>query len=49
MQKALETKRLTLSYGETIIIDELNLEIQKVKLPSLSVLTVAGNRPYYVH
>ncbi|PGC26380.1 cobalamin/Fe(3+)-siderophore ABC transporter ATP-binding protein [Bacillus wiedmannii] len=29
MQKALETKRLTLSYGETIIIDELNLEIPK--------------------
>ena len=27
--KALETKRLTLSYGETIIIDELNLEIPK--------------------
>ncbi|MDR4241315.1 ABC transporter ATP-binding protein, partial [Bacillus mycoides] len=29
MQKALETKRLTLSYGGTIIIDELNLEIPK--------------------
>lgn len=29
MQKALETKRLTLSYGETIIINELNLEIPK--------------------
>lgn len=25
----METKRLTLSYGETIIIDELNLEIPK--------------------
>lgn len=29
MQKALETKSLTLSYGETIIINELNLEIPK--------------------
>lgn len=49
MQKALETKRLTLSYGETIIIDELNLEIPKAKLQSLSVLTVAENQLYYVH
>ncbi|MDZ5607795.1 ABC transporter ATP-binding protein [Bacillus pseudomycoides] len=32
MQKALETKSLTLSYGETIIIDELNLEIPKGKI-----------------
>ncbi|EEL52110.1 MULTISPECIES: ABC transporter ATP-binding protein [Bacillus cereus group] len=32
MQKALETKSLTLSYGETIIINELNLEIPKGKI-----------------
>ncbi|MBC6973821.1 ABC transporter ATP-binding protein [Bacillus sp. Xin] len=32
MQKALETKTLTLSYGETIIINELNLEIPKGKI-----------------
>ncbi|MDM5187100.1 ABC transporter ATP-binding protein [Bacillus sp. DX4.1] len=32
MPKALETKLLTLSYGETIIIDELNLEIPKGKI-----------------
>ncbi|KOS30478.1 ABC transporter [Bacillus anthracis] len=34
-QKALETKRLTLSYGETIIIDELNLEIPKGKITTI--------------
>ncbi|MCX2828803.1 cobalamin/Fe(3+)-siderophore ABC transporter ATP-binding protein [Bacillus pseudomycoides] len=32
MQKALETKSLTLSYGETTIINELNLEIPKGKI-----------------
>ncbi|MGG3522121.1 ABC transporter ATP-binding protein [Bacillus pseudomycoides] len=32
MQKALETKSLTLSYGETSIINELNLEIPKGKI-----------------
>ncbi|CAG9613050.1 Petrobactin import ATP-binding protein FpuD [Bacillus rhizoplanae] len=32
MEKALETKSLTLSYGETIIIDELDLEIPKGKI-----------------
>ncbi|PED10263.1 ABC transporter ATP-binding protein [Bacillus pseudomycoides] len=32
MQKALETKSLILSYGETTIINELNLEIPKGKI-----------------
>ena len=29
MMKAIETKKLSLSYGETIIIDEFDLEIPK--------------------
>ena len=41
---AISTETLSLGYGETIIIDELNLTIPKVKSPYLSAATAAVSR-----
>ena len=48
MVTAIETKELSISYGETIIINELDLKFHKAKLPSLLEEMAAGNRHSFV-